>query len=290
MTRVLQPPPSPSDTVLIYHNNGPLLASFSAEPCQRGDQWVLFPLSGTDEDLGNAIPQTSRARVTPGNSFVLSSRDRAEFSVELTRENAPRRVQARFRERLSQRDEMCAISNGRPVVVTSKKPHKGLVAAHVFPVSQLSQWYHDYRSLVNDTGPPAEIGKSRIYSSQNGLLLTKDMHSAFDDFIIGVNPDAGYKIVPFETDTVGIGGTRLRDSARYGTAVPAGDSANNVSPDLLRWHLRMCVLSNIIANAEPQEYWEEDLGEDNMGQILEQPDAAEIMELELFTRLGELIA
>lgn len=52
----------------------------------------------------------------------------------------------------------------------------------------------------------------------------------------------------------------------------------------------MCVYENMKANAEPQEYWEEDLGDDNMGQILKQPDAAERMEVELFTRLGELIS
>lgn len=35
--------------------------------------------------------------------------------------------------------------------------------------------------------------------------------------------------------------------------------------------------------------WEDDLVEDDIGEILEQPDAAERMEVELYTRLGELI-
>lgn len=52
----------------------------------------------------------------------------------------------------------------------------------------------------------------------------------------------------------------------------------------------MCVYANMKANAEPDVDWEEDLGSDNMGQILEQPDAAERMEVELFTRLGGLVA
>lgn len=63
-----------------------------------------------------------------------------------------------------------------------------------------------------------------------------------------------------------------------------------MSADLLRWHLRMCLYNNLKANSEPQTVWEEDLGEDPMGEILSQPDAAERMEVELFTRLGELIA
>jgi len=44
------------------------------------------------------------------------------------------------------------------------------------------------------------------------------------------------------------------------------------------------------ANADPGPVWEEDLGSDDMGQTLEQPDAGERMEGELFTRLGELVA
>lgn len=63
-----------------------------------------------------------------------------------------------------------------------------------------------------------------------------------------------------------------------------------MSPDLLRWHLRMCLYNNLKANAEPMPMWEEDLEEDPMGSILMQPDAAERMEVELFTRLGGLIA
>jgi hypothetical protein len=52
----------------------------------------------------------------------------------------------------------------------------------------------------------------------------------------------------------------------------------------------MCIYRNMKANAEPQPLWEEDLGEDNMGQILQHHDAAERMEVELFTRLGDFVA
>lgn len=51
-----------------------------------------------------------------------------------------------------------------------------------------------------------------------------------------------------------------------------------------------CVFKNMKANAEPDEIWENDLGSDDMGEILEQPDAGERMEVELFTRLAGLVA
>lgn len=97
---------------------------------------------------------------------------------------------------------------------------------------------------------------------------------------------AGYQIVLFEGDTgFRLGGGRLADSARLGTR-----PFNQVSVHALRWHLRMCVYGNLKANAEVRTVWEEDLGSDDMGEILEQPDAAERMEVELFTRLGGQMA
>jgi hypothetical protein len=43
------------------------------------------------------------------------------------------------------------------------------------------------------------------------------------------------------------------------------------------------------ASPGPPE-WEHDLGSDDIGEILTQPDAAERMDVELFTRLGSLVA
>ncbi|KAI2713721.1 hypothetical protein CBS147332_5461 [Penicillium roqueforti] len=122
---------------------------------------------------------------------------------------------------------------------------------------------------ITDPLPETEIGKSRIYSAQNGLLLSADIHSLFDSIELGIDPDANYKIIVFGPVPTGIGGTRLRDSARSGTW--------RMSADLLRWHLRMCLYNNLKANSEPQTVWEEDLGEDPRGEILSQPDAAERM-------------
>lgn len=70
-----------------------------------------------------------------------------------------------------------------------ENPHRGLVAAHVFPVSEISQWNRNYKILIRDNGSTTEIGQSRLYSSQNGLLLTLEIQEAFDDFILGVDPD-----------------------------------------------------------------------------------------------------
>ncbi|KAJ5188785.1 hypothetical protein N7491_005106 [Penicillium cf. griseofulvum] len=100
----------------------------------------------------------------------------------------------------------------------------------------------------------------RVYQDNGSLLAEIDL-------------GADYKIVVFGLDPEGMGGNRLISSARSGPEC--------VSADLF---VGTC------ANAEPEPTWEEDLGEDPMASILEQPDAVERMEVELFTCLGGQIA
>ncbi|CAI7615232.1 unnamed protein product [Penicillium viridicatum] len=318
-TRKLQPPTYPQLNLRICQDNGPLLAALEV-PTDRQYQYIspemlyrycslifLFPNENEwaiynlleNGNTGAALRHSSRAPVGPGNYIVLDT-DGNPTTVNLTTECAPHRVRTRdinsqvqgqndrdrlqrsFRDSIRSRDRCCAIT-GPSTLVSHDNPFQGVEATHVFPVSMLEGWRRDgYRRYITDTRPDSEIGESGLYSAQNGLLLRADIHAYFDAFVIGIDPDADYKIIVFGSDTTGLGGTRLRDSARSGT--------QRVSPDLLRWHLRMCLYYNLNANAERRPIWEEDLEEDPMGSILMQPDAAERMEVELFTRLGGLVA
>ncbi|KAJ5384397.1 hypothetical protein N7517_002308 [Penicillium concentricum] len=285
--RVLKAPRYPQSNLRIYQDNGSLLA--------EEKDWGIFKLlkAGT---AGSTLRSSGRASVGPGNYIVLD-KDQTPITVNLTTNCAPRRIrthdtstqppgpsgrQTTLRNSLRQRDSCCAIT-GQNRSGTYEEPFLGLEATHVFPVSMLGEWRRgEYRRYITDTRPDSEIGETRLYSAQNGLLLSSDIHTWFDNFRLGVDPDSDYKIIVFGSDPARMGGTRLKDSARSGT--------NRVSDDLLRWHLRMCVYRNMKANAEPETIWDEDLGEDPMASILKQPDAAERMEIELFTRLGGLIA
>jgi hypothetical protein len=75
-------------------------------------------------------------------------------------------------------------------VTSPDRKYRGLEAAHVFPVSQLAQWNRNhYRRYITDISPAVDIGDSGLYSPQNGLLLSKNAHDVFDDFLLGVDPD-----------------------------------------------------------------------------------------------------
>ena len=59
-------------------------------------------------------------------------------------------------------------------------------AAHIFPIAYEGHWrQHNLSRWI--TILPAN-GDS-INSKQNGLILRKDMHSLFDNYVLSINPD-----------------------------------------------------------------------------------------------------
>ncbi|KAJ5615030.1 hypothetical protein N7537_000144 [Penicillium hordei] len=321
--RILEDPRDPDHNVRIYDNDGALLAAFRVSPdssdryhtsemlyryCsmififQNQSEWSIFYLHANGVH-GQALRVQARVPISPGNYIVLDKGGQP-ITVQLTTQTAPRRVRSRdyrtesagqnerdrlqkkFRDGLRTRDTHCVIS-GPPLIPDAQDPFQTMEASHIFPTSMIQEWNrNNYKgNWITDDSPSSEIGESGLYSLQNGLLLNKTVHSYFDDFKLGIDPDAGYKIIIFRGDTAKLGGKCPKDSARHGT-----DPRNRVCAHLLRWHLRMCVYRNLKANADIQAVWEDDLGSDDVGQILEQPDAGHRMEVELFTRLGERMA
>lgn len=84
----------------------------------------------------------------------------------------------------------------------------------------------------------------------------------------------------FVEDLEQCGGKTLSSSTR-----PAGNPNSRVSDELLRWHFRQCVLTNMKGAGEKR--WDLDpAGGDLMDMILTQENAPEIMSIELGNRLG----
>ncbi|KAJ5371387.1 uncharacterized protein N7496_007479 [Penicillium cataractarum] len=318
-TRTLPPPRNPLSNIRLYDNGGNLLAALVIPEdtaaryitpgmlyryCSwifivpQNSTWDIYHLGQDGITPGAKLRRDGHTKVSQGNYIVLDA-VRGNVQVALTDMRAPRRVvtrtrstgserdplQRNFRESLRERDQACVMS-GLKKRPEREKPFSRLKAAHIFPISRVSEWERgNYQHFISDTSPAHEIGETKLYSPQNGLLLRTDIHEEFDDFSIGVDPDDDYRIICFQVDDLGLGGQRLAISGRCST-----NEARHASPDLLKWHLMQCVYKNMKANAEPEEVWEEDLGSNDMGQILEQPDAGERMEVELLTRLGGLVA
>ncbi|KAG0131595.1 hypothetical protein HOY82DRAFT_578572 [Tuber indicum] len=103
-------------------------------------------------------------------------------------------------------------------------------AAHIFPLRHKSLWIaKNLGRWITDMEDAT--GSSRINSIQNGFLLQKDVHDPFDQYLVSINPDDGYKVVMFDTDFLGCD-SRILD------------------PQLLRWHFRQSVFANVRGEAD----------------------------------------
>ena len=78
--------------------------------------------------------------------------------------------------------------SGRGGLLASSGVWTKLEAAHVFPLESENLWnqfgYSRWITNMNET-----TGISKINSVQNGLLMKRDLHSAFDQYFFSINPD-----------------------------------------------------------------------------------------------------
>ncbi|KAG9228757.1 hypothetical protein BJ875DRAFT_337943, partial [Amylocarpus encephaloides] len=122
-------------------------------------------------------------------------------------------------------------------------------------------------------------GSSRINSAQNGLLMSENLYTQFDQYLFSINPDDGYKIISFMPNWEGIDGRILDPICRH------PNNPDRVSDDVLRWHFRQSVLANIRDAGEPvfETYFPG--GTDMMATLRNEPYSKERFEMELEARL-----
>ena len=92
-----------------------------------------------------------------------------------------------FCERVRARDCKCVIS-GEVNTGVQWGVWAGYEAVHVFPLEQESLWaQYDYGRWI--TNMDGVIGSSKINSPQNGLVMSGNLHTRFDQYLFSINPD-----------------------------------------------------------------------------------------------------
>ncbi|PUU83146.1 hypothetical protein B9Z19DRAFT_1039877 [Tuber borchii] len=181
-----------------------------------------------------------------------------------------------FREAVRQRDGGCVLT-GRPAI-----PGRwfGLQAAHIFPLAYEGDWYRlSLRNLI--TILPDRQSDGSINSVENGLLLSNEMHSFFDNYLVAINPYDSYRIVTFGPEPLYCNLlTHIDPLSRQKEGWPP--------MRLLRWHFEQAVLTNMKGAGEPCFETDFPPGSDMIGEIMSGPKAAERMEFELFSRLNAI--
>ncbi|MCJ1325266.1 hypothetical protein MMC10_001928 [Thelotrema lepadinum] len=178
-----------------------------------------------------------------------------------------------FTDAVCSRDDQCIISGRRVVTYNNVSFYTGFGAAHIFPLAYESHWNsHDYSRWITQV---PENGRGSIDSVQNGLLLSSEAKDMFETYSLSINPDIFTCFFPA--------------AARFaGNIVPQSFLDNPLrTPDqLLRWHFRQAVLTNMKGVGEPVFEHQFDSGANIMGDIRNGPKAAERMEFEIFSRLA----
>ncbi|KAJ5899924.1 hypothetical protein N7495_004668 [Penicillium taxi] len=263
MMKFIIPSNTPAELTIVAREDGAHVLA-TRQLIVAGD-YDIFPAEGstiklTDEVRDRRIPSRNNTGATP---HVVA-----------------------FCTAVRKRDKMCVLS-GRVNTSANRPPAKQnwarYQAAHIFPLARSSYWRENNfnRYITNLSG-----GAHRAYinSVQNGLCMRSDLHTAFDNNDISINPDDSYKIYDFTDNDDGIDGRVLPLVCRT-----RGDP-NAVSNDLLRWHWQQTLLKNLKGTAEP--IWEFDFpdGTDMIGEILAGPEPAERMEAELLAYLYEYVS
>ncbi|KAG9235385.1 hypothetical protein BJ875DRAFT_504056 [Amylocarpus encephaloides] len=162
------------------------------------------------------------------------------------------RVQA-FTDAVRSRDRRCVIS-GKIALNAHLNRWTGFEAAHIFPLAFEGLWKdHNFGCWIKSPLNGEKIKGGKINSAQNGLLLRSDIRQLFDMYFISINPDT---------------------------------SSQRPADQLLRWHFRQAVSTNMKGAEESVFEYDFPPGSDIFGNILEGPKAAKRMEFELFSRLA----
>lgn len=139
-------------------------------------------------------------------------------------------------------------------------------------------------------------GLSKINSIQNGLLMSGNLHTRFDQYLFSINPDVsileleliraitdtaqdGYKIITFSPNGSGIDGRTLDPICRD------PKDPNRISDEVLRWHFRQSILANMRGAGEPLFETDFTSGKDMMETFRVEPYGKERFEMELESRL-----
>ncbi|KAG0636513.1 HNH endonuclease-domain-containing protein [Tuber brumale] len=156
-----------------------------------------------------------------------------------------------FRIDIRNRDRKCVIS-GIPVpeIFIQSNNWTTFEAAHIFPLRHPSHWVeYNYGRWITDVDDA--VGSSKMNSRQNGFLLRNKVHAMFDQYLISVNPDDGYKVVVFDSDLYSYDGKTLDP------------------------HFRQSVLANVRGAWERILEHEFPPGADSVGEVLAGPYAPE---------------
>ncbi|KAK2462866.1 hypothetical protein APHAL10511_005064 [Amanita phalloides] len=222
--------------------------------------WAIFQYDEHAAGKKGALCHANISEYPAPGTYILLTPDGNPISVGFvavrsrlrhpTTSNTQKRADA-YRERARARDPCCLIS-GFPVL---RGDYSRFKTAHIFPRVHDIDWVNEgYPSRITDPAPPEDVGgPTKIDSIQNIILLRSDLHDAWDNYKISVNPDRQYAVFAFAPGYDDIAGKVLKlDHIQDLNLRPLDD--------LFRDHFLQAVLKNMKGDGEPTWDYEDALG------------------------------
>ncbi|KAF8642878.1 hypothetical protein AX16_009384 [Volvariella volvacea WC 439] len=215
----------------------------------------------------------------PNNATV-----RATLTKDCSRPRAPtasntESTNSAYTARCRERDPCCLVPGERimPPFYTRFE------VTHIWPRAHDDEWNkRGYPYLVNDPAPLKEVGgATKIDSIQNVITLRSDLHRGWDNYEFGVDPDDGYKVVPFIAGYDSIAGNTLN-------LYHIQDQRLRPLDALLRDHFMQGVLRHVKGAGEPPWDYEDTFGEgsfDLSAGVWSTEQGRTLLELDLKNRL-----
>ncbi|KAF8418983.1 HNH endonuclease-domain-containing protein, partial [Tirmania nivea] len=189
-----------------------------------------------------------------------------------------------FKIGIRARDGRCVISG-----VVNRAAYRGewtrFEAAHIFPLEKENLWV-ERGSADGLRTWMIQTECRKINSLQNGMLIRRDIHNSFDQYLISVNPDVSVSLnnILIFILTESQDNYKIFDGRVLDPVCRDPNNPHSVSDELLRWHFRQSVLANMRGAGEP--IFEHDFtGEDMIKVISGERYGNERLEMEVEARL-----
>ncbi|KAG6880199.1 hypothetical protein C0992_003863 [Termitomyces sp. T32_za158] len=227
--------------------------------CTSTPVWAIFEFAENASHGRGPLCSPGPANPKPGN-YVILSPGGDPIPVTLVSQCARRRhlttsntgsKRHHYRDRVRQRDPFCLMS-GRAV---RQNLYDRFQSAHIFPRAHDMEWIKKgYSSLITDSASDQELGgPTKIDSLQNMMLLSTDLHHAWDNYRLA----RGHIIIPFVPGYEDVAGKVLLLNHITDPTIRPLD-------ELFRDHFFQAVLRNMKGAGEPSWDYEDALGDGMM--------------------------
>lgn len=184
-------PPIDHNSFLLYYNT-------DSEFEQTNPQLHVFPSTNLQSLDNRHQPGNIHIFIVPSNSLVRLAPTTETYSLRFLSQGTSGRRKGGFAQLVKNRDLGCCITGEMLEYeddMEEEAAWRGIEAIHIFPLAFARHWEdRDYHHYITDM-PPNASPAVKLNSSQNGMMVSADIHTLWDAYEIGIDVDVSFSLV-----------------------------------------------------------------------------------------------